>query len=250
MLAGISPNYYLRLEQGRDRHPSAQVLDALARALRLDAAATAFLHSLTSEAPAPPAREQRQRAPASIVRLIGTWPNTPAVVHDRTLDILAANALALALTPALRPGVNALRAMFMEPELRDLYDDWEKAARTAVARLRVHVGRDVGHPRVRDLVSELSARSEDFRRLWARQDIQSRAAGPFIYNHPLVGPLELQPEMLSIVGTDGQILYVRHAEPGSASEHALRLLADLAAGDVTETVPASGGETRVLANSS
>src|SRR3954453_5812254 len=119
MLAGISPNYYLRLEQGRDRHPSAQVLDALARALRLDAAATAFLHSLTSEAPAPRAREGRQRAPVSIERLIGTWPITAAVVHDRTLDILAANALAVALTSALRPGVNALRAMFMEPELRD-----------------------------------------------------------------------------------------------------------------------------------
>jgi transcriptional regulator with XRE-family HTH domain len=103
LLSGISPSYYLRLEQGRDRHPSAQVLDALARALQLDGAETAFLHSLASVAPAPRSRKEHERAPPSIERLIGTWRTTPAVVHDRHLDILAANALAIALTPAFRP---------------------------------------------------------------------------------------------------------------------------------------------------
>lgn len=245
LLAGISPNYYLRLEQGRDRHPSAQVLDALARALQLDGAETAFLHSLASVAPAPRSRNEHERAPASIERLIGTWRTTPAVVHDRHLDILVANALAIALTPAFRPGVNAVRALFMEPELRGLYGDWEDAARTAVARLRTLVGREVDDPRFCELASELSARSADFRRMWARHDIQATGARPFTYNHPIVGPLELQPEMLAIIGTAGQILYLRHAEPGSPSERALSLLARHAA----ETVPAGGRDSGALANS-
>jgi len=246
LLAGISPNYYLRLEQGRDRHPSAQVLDALARALQLDGAETAFLHSLASVAPAAPrSRDEHERAPASIERLIGTWRTTPAVVHDRHLDILVANALAIALTPAFRPGVNAVRALFVEPELRGLYGDWEDAARTAVARLRTLVGREVDDPRFCELASELSARSADFRRMWARHDIQATGARPFTYNHPIVGPLELQPEMLAIIGTAGQILYLRHAEPGSPSERALSLLA----GHAAETVPAGGRDSGALANS-
>ena len=245
LLAGISPNYYLRLEQGRDRHPSAQVLDALARALQLDGAETAFLHSLASVAPAPRSRNEHERAPASIERLIGTWRTTPAVVHDRHLDILVANALAIALTPASRPGVNAVRALFVEPELRGLYGDWEDAARTAVARLRTLVGREVDDPRFCELASELSARSADFRRMWARHDIQATGARPFTYNHPIVGPLELQPEMLAIIGTAGQILYLRHAEPGSRSERALSRLA----GDAAETVPAGGRDSGALANS-
>jgi transcriptional regulator with XRE-family HTH domain len=240
MLAGISPNYYLRLEQGRDQRPSPQVLDALARALRLDAGATAFLHSLVSEAPAPGPRDEHERAPASIERLIRTWRHTPAVVHDRHINILAANALAIALTPVFRPGANALRAMFLEPELREHYDDWEDAARTAVARLRTLVGRDVDDPGFCELARELSARSDDFRRMWARQDIQATGARAFVYDHPLVGRLELQPEMLAIIGTRGQIMYLRHAEPGSPSDRALNRLAD--------TVPASGRDSRALAN--
>ena len=245
MLAGISPNYYLRLEQGRDQHPSAQVIDALARALRLDRGATAFLHSLTSAAPPPRPPDNPEQAPASIERLMSTWRNTPAVVHDRHLDILAANPLALALTPAFRPGANAVRELFLEPEFRELYDDWEDAARNAVARLHTLVGRDIDNARFCELASELSARSDDFRRMWARHDIHGMGAHAFIYNHPIVGPLELQPEMLAIGGTAGQILYLRHAEPGSPSERALGRLACIAG----ETVPASGRETTALANS-
>ena len=123
MLAGISPNYYLRLEQGRDRHPSAQVIDALARALQLDAGATAFLHSLAHPEPATRERPQRERVPATIEWLIGSWRTTPAIVHDRHMDILAANRIALALSPALCPGVNAVRAIFMEPAMRPLYEE-------------------------------------------------------------------------------------------------------------------------------
>jgi transcriptional regulator with XRE-family HTH domain len=240
MVAGISPSYYLRLEQGRDRSPSPQVIDALARALQLDRAETAFLHSLTSTAPMPRTPDDPERAPASIERLIGTWRYTPAVVHDRHLDILVANPLAIALTPAFRPGANAVRELFLHTEFRELYDDWETAASNAVARLRTLIGRDLDDPRFSQLAAELSERSEDFRRMWARQDIQATGAGPFIYYHPIVGRLDLQPEMLTIAGTAGQVLYLRHAEPGSPSERALNALA--------ETDPASGRDSRALAN--
>lgn len=246
MLAGISPNYYLRLEQGRDRHPSAQVLDALARALQLDAAATEFLHSLARPEPATHERPQRERAPASIEWLIGSWHNTPALVHDRRMDILAANRLSLALTPPLCPGTNGVRAIFMEPAMRTIYGDWEEVAMGALGRLRVLIGRDVDDPRLCELVRYLSENSEAFRTRWARHDIEVTTPRR-TYNHPVVGRLELFPQVLTIGGTDRQVLYIRHAEPGSPSEHALNRLADMAAGDA-ETDPASGGDSGALVN--
>jgi transcriptional regulator with XRE-family HTH domain len=248
MLAGISPNYYLRLEQGRDRCPSMQVIDALARVLRLDGAATAFLHSLSGREPARRERPLRERAPTSIEWLIGSWQHTPAFVHDRRMGILAANRLALAVSPALRPGTNAVRAVFTDPAMRTLYEDWEDAARSTVARLRVLVGRDLDDPALCELVRDLSAQSEHFRDLWARHDIQVAAGPPRVYNHPLVGRLELHPELLAIGGTDGQVLYVRHTEPGSPSERALNRLADMAADDGAQAAPTSGRDSGALAN--
>jgi transcriptional regulator with XRE-family HTH domain len=230
MLAGISSDYYLRLEQGRDHRPSAQVIDALARALQLDADATAHLHSLSRPATAGRRPDEHERAPVSIEQLIASWPATPAFVHSRYLDVLAANAPAVALSPAFGPGVNLIRALFVEPALRGLYGDWEAVAQSAVARLRVLVGPDVDDPGLAELVGELSARSDEFRRLWARHDIRVTAADRQIFNHPLVGTIELQPERLAIIGTEGQVLIVCHAEPGSPSERALTRLASITAG--------------------
>ena len=178
MIAGISPSYYLRLEQGRDRHPSAQVIEALARALQLDADATAFLHSLARPESETRERPQQEHVSTAIKWLIGSWRSTPAFVHDRQMDILAANRIAVALTPALCPGANAVRVIFMESTLRQLYEDWEEAARDAIGRLRLLVGRDVDDPAFRELVRDLSENSEDFRRLWARQDIKRRRPVP------------------------------------------------------------------------
>jgi transcriptional regulator with XRE-family HTH domain len=250
MLAGISPNYYLRLEQARDRHPSLQVIDALAGALQLDADATAFLHSLARPEPATRERPQHERAPTSIEWLIGSWPTTPAFVHDRHMDILAANRIALALTPALRPGANAVRAVFMDPGMRRLYDDedWEAAAKDALGRLRVLAGRDVDDAALGELVRDLSENSEDFRRLWARHDIEVTTPRSRVYHHPAVGSVEFFPEVLAIGGTDRQVLYIRHTEPGSPSERALNRLADMAADADTETDPAGGRDRGVLAN--
>jgi hypothetical protein len=147
------------------------------------------------------------------------------------MDVLAANALASALSPVYSPGVNLVRATFLDPEVRRLVSGWEGVAHSAVARLRARVGPDVDDPRLGELVGELSVRSDQFRRLWARHDIEIAAVPTRIFSHPLVGRLELRAEMLAITGAEGQLLIVHHAEPGSQSEHSLTLLASMAAGE-------------------
>lgn len=229
MLAGISPDYYLRLEQGRDHHPSAQVIDALARALQLDKDSTAHLHALSLPPVPPPHAEEPERTRASVERLIALWLNTPAYVQGRHLDVLAANALVSALSPVFSRGVNLVRAVFLDPELRESFHDWDGLAHAAVARLRALVGPDVDDPHLAELVGELSVGSDEFRRLWARHDIDVSAPLIFGLDHPLVGPLTLKPERFAIIGTNAQVLVVQHAESGSPSERALKLLAEMVA---------------------
>jgi transcriptional regulator with XRE-family HTH domain len=230
MLAGVSSDYYVRLEQGRDQHPSREVLDALARALQLDGDATAHLHRLA----APPARRRRkiprpEKVPAGILQLIATWTQTPAYVQGRYMDVLAANTLAAVLVPFCVKGENLVRAAFLDPRVRDMYGDWEHVTETTVAGLRALVGPDVDDPRLNELVGELSDRSERFRQLWARHDVRPKRSGSTRINHPLVGPLDLSYEKLTIPGTDRQTLGIYHAAPGSASAQAITLLATAAA---------------------
>lgn len=227
LLAGISSDYYLRLEQGRDHHPSAQVLDALARALHLDAEATAYLHALSRPKASTARVIGHERAPASIERIIGRWPNTPAYVQGHYLDVIAANELATAVSPVFQPGINLVRAVFCDPELRSSVPDWEDLAEAAAGRLRVRVGPDVDDPRLVELVDELCARSEEFRRSWARHDVAVAAPRVFRFNHPLVGPLALNIERFPVSGTESQTLVIWHADPDSATERALRRLAQL-----------------------
>lgn len=230
-LAGISADYYLRLEQSRDHHPSAPVIDALARALRLSQDATSYLHSLAQPAAAEAWAADREQPRSSMERLIASWAHTPAFVHGRHLDVLAANAMASALSPIFTPGVNLVRAVFVDPDVRKLWRDWNTFAESVVARLRVLVGPDVDNPRLRELTQDLSARSDHFRRLWARQDIQAPASRRTIFDHPRVGTLELQPERLAILGSKSQLLIVCHAEPASPSARALSRLAAIVAGE-------------------
>jgi transcriptional regulator with XRE-family HTH domain len=227
MLAGVSSDYYVRLEQGRDQHPSAQVLDALARALQLDEDATAHLHRLAE--PAPRAKRRRtykpEKAPDGIVRLIATWETTPAYVFGRYMDVLAANPLATALAPYCVPGENLVRATFLDQRVADRYGDWERVTESTVAGLRALVGPDVDDPRLIELVGELSLRSERFRRLWARHDVRPKRSGTSRISHPQVGPLELSYEKLLIPDAERQTLVIYHAAPGSPSAQALALLA-------------------------
>lgn len=232
MLAGVSTDYYVRLEQGRDEHPSGQVLDALARALQLDDDATAHLHRLAT----PPTRRRRpsprpEKVPRGILQLIGSWSQTPAYVQGRYMDVLAANPLATALAPYHAEGVNLVRAAFLDPRVADMYEDWDWVTEVTVAGLRALVGPDVDDPRLHALVGELSVRSERFRQLWARHDVRPKRSGKTRLNHPQVGPLELSYEKLPIPETDCEMLVVYHAEPGTPTAQALALLATAAAGE-------------------
>jgi transcriptional regulator with XRE-family HTH domain len=231
MLAGISSDYYLRLEQGRDHHPSAQVIDAIARVLQLEEDAIAHLRALAQPAATRRRPAEPERAPSSIVQLIGSWPTTPAFVQGRHMDVLAANALASALSPVFSPGVNLVRATFLDPEVRRLVGDWEEVTQSAVARLRALAGPEVDDSRLVELVGELSVRSDRFRRLWARHDIEVVGTPARTFNHPLVGAVELRIERLAVTNAEGQLLIVHHADPGSPSERALTLLAGMAAGE-------------------
>ena len=227
LLAGISAEYYLRLEQGRDQHPSDQVLDSIATALRLDAEASAYLHALAH--PVPPKRRRPPKAEkvsTSIRDLIDNWTTTPAYVQGRTMTVLAANPLAIALSPFFAPGVNTLRAAFLEPGMRSFYRDWDGMTAKVVPYLRSVLGSEADDPRLVTLIGELSLHSDRFRTLWARHDVRQKSSGLTELLHPQVGPLDLRYEKLVLPESD-QVLITYHADPGSASEERLRLLGTL-----------------------
>jgi transcriptional regulator with XRE-family HTH domain len=231
MLAGVSADYYVRLETGRDKHPSEQLLDALARALRLDDDATVHLHELARPAPRrrrPRARAERVRP--GMLRLLESWPQTPAFVSGRRMDVLAVNPLATALNPAYAPGTNLVRWAFLDEETaRALYPHFDTIAARTVASLRATVGPDLDDPQLIELVGELSLKSELFRRLWARHDVLEKSDGEAHFTHPIVGSLELRYETLAVTGADGQLLVAYHAEPGSTTERGLALLSTMVA---------------------
>ncbi|WP_350281564.1 helix-turn-helix transcriptional regulator [Kribbella sp. HUAS MG21] len=226
-LAGISSDYYLRLEQGRDRHPSVQVLEALAAVLRLDADATAYLIGLAQERSKP--RTRLEQAPDSIVELISGWPDNPAYVQNRYTDVLAVNPLCAALSPNYSVGVNLLTAVLLDPREQTLRRDWEDLTEEAVGALRSEAGANVDDPRLKELVGDLSVRSERFRQLWARHDVRPRRGRVSLLTHPEVGDLELHSDKLVVSGTDNMTLVVFHATPGSRDAELLALLGSLVA---------------------
>ena len=226
MLAGISTEYYTRLEQGRDRRPSTQVLDAVARALGLDEDATAHLHALG--APEAPRRRRPERIRPGLQPLLDAWHHTPAYVQGPFQDVLAANRLAVALSPIFTPGSNILRSVLLDPAVQEFTPGWEARVGSLVAALRLMVGPDVDDPRLTELVGELSVKSDLFRRLWSRHDAKPHPGGGRHHlRHPLVGDLDLYYEKFAVAGADGQLLVVYRAIPGSPSADALTLLASL-----------------------
>jgi transcriptional regulator with XRE-family HTH domain len=225
MLAGISADYYLRLEQGRDRNPSVQVLDSLARVLQLDEASTAYLLSLGTQRPRRSRRRpRRETVPVGVAKLLDTL-NLPAFVEGRYFDVLAANSQAATVSPRMVAGQNRLRDVFLDPAEQALYPDWEGATVGLVAAFRASVGTDTGDPRFIELVGELSLASERFREIWARHDIGVREGTSVTLDHPQVGTLTLNREKLAISGSGGQMLVVYHADRGSENAEKLGLLA-------------------------
>ncbi|WP_106177656.1 helix-turn-helix domain-containing protein [Prauserella shujinwangii] len=225
MLAGISADYYLRLEQGRDRNPSVQVLEAIARVLKLDDPSLEYVLELsatkTRTRRAPRSRETVTPRIAELVHSI----NMPAFVSGRYFDVLASNPLALALSPDLRVGENLLRAVFLNPDERMLFDP-----REMVAMFRKHVGSGLDDPRIVRLVGELSLASDAFRQAWARHDVRPARGGPVLIDHPQVGPMEMNLSKLTVDEANDQLLVIYHptdARPEGRDQ--LALLASLTA---------------------
>jgi transcriptional regulator with XRE-family HTH domain len=230
-LAGMSVDYYVRLEQGRDIHPSEGVLDAIARALRLDDDERAHLHRLVKPRPRVrrPARAQRVRP--GVQRLLDAMERVPAFVLGRRMDVLAWNRMASALlsgfADAPREQRNMLRHVFLDPAARDLYPEWDVVAEETVAYLRLATGVDTDDPEMAALVGELTLNSDEFAQLWTRHDVREKTHGTKRIAHPLVGEMALEYETLRLPDPD-QVLAVYTAEPGSASAQALDLLGSVA----------------------
>ncbi|MFI9329958.1 helix-turn-helix domain-containing protein [Kitasatospora sp. NPDC052868] len=232
LLAGVSVDYYTRMEQDRVPNPSGGVLDALARALRLTADETRHLHDLARPAPRRPPLDQAPRPEQPVRpmlrRLLAELRDVPALVMGRRMDVLAWNPAARALlgdygamAPAER---NIARITFLDPASRDLYADWDSCARENVAYLHLEAGRRPDDPRLASLIGELSMQSEDFRRWWAEHPVQDKTAGAKRFHHPLVGTLSLTYDTLRAADDPDQALITYDAAPGSPSHDALRML--------------------------
>ncbi|MFF7877569.1 helix-turn-helix domain-containing protein [Streptomyces californicus] len=230
-LAGVSVAYYTRLEQGNGRNVSVEVLDAIARALRLTDAEHAHLIHL-----ARPARHKKKRRPARAQRvrtgllyLLESMEGIPAYVTGARSDILAWNPMAAAVFGdwgALPPGErNWARLVFLSPAYRDLFVNWDSKASDMVSYLRLYAGCHPDDPELSALVGELSVKSEEFRRLWATHNVKEKGHGTKLVRHPLAGDLTLSYETLNLPDDEEQHLVTYHAEPGSASAEGLRLLA-------------------------
>jgi transcriptional regulator with XRE-family HTH domain len=225
MLAGISADYYLRLERGRNRNPSVQVLESIARVLNLNEEHFAHLLALACEAPRRHRRRPRkQTPPPGALKLMDSLLQ-PAFIEDRYFDILASNSLATAVSPGLAVGRNQLRDLFLDQTEQALHPDWEAVTQCFIANLRQAVGNDVDDPRFIELTGELSLASPRFRQLWGRHEVRGQEGAPLRLNHPQVGELSLNRERLRIDGTDGLMLVVYHPDAGTSNADKLALLA-------------------------
>jgi transcriptional regulator with XRE-family HTH domain len=229
MLAGISADYYLRLERGRDRNPSTQVLESIARVLQLDDEHFAHLLSLVSVTGRRPRRRSRMQAPPpGALKLLASLAQ-PAFIENRYFDVLASNPLARAIDPRLAVGGNQLRDMFLDPAAHVLYPEWVDVTECFVANLRQAVGNDVDDPRFIELAGELSLASPRFRQLWARHEVRGQTGGVLQFDHPVVGALTLNRERMSIGGAECLMLVVLHPDAGSLDADKLALLASATA---------------------
>jgi transcriptional regulator with XRE-family HTH domain len=231
-LAGLSVDYYNRLERGNLGGASDSVLDALADALRLDEAERAHLVDLARASQ--PTSRARRRASTHTVRpsvqwMLDSMTASPAFAENGRLDALGANQLGRALYPALfshgRQSGNWARFVFFNPEARRFFADWDRAAKDCVAILRSEAGRNPHDRELSDLVGELATKSQEFRGLWAAHNVRLHTKGVKRFNHPIAGELELSFNRLELLADPGMTIVAYTAEPGSRSAEALDLLA-------------------------
>ncbi|TDP91853.1 helix-turn-helix transcriptional regulator [Labedaea rhizosphaerae] len=227
-LAGVSVDYYVRLEQGRTNNVSREVLDAVARALRLDPTEREHLHRL-AHPQRTPVRPQQVRP--AVQHLLDALDRVPAFVLGRNMTVLAWNEPArlvvadFAVLPAKER--NMARQAFLAPQARELYVDWPQVARETVAYLRMSSGQRPDDAELAELVADLSAGSEEFRRLWASHDVKDKAHGTKRLRHPLVGEFTVEYETLPLPGDPDQVIVTYTAPPGSAAAEALHRLAEI-----------------------
>ncbi|AWN25546.1 MULTISPECIES: helix-turn-helix transcriptional regulator [unclassified Streptomyces] len=232
VLAGMNADYYARLEQGRERHPSPQVLDALSRALRLDEDGRTHLCRLAGVVPDDrPTSYGPETVGPALRQLIDGYPHTPAFVLNPALDILAANSLAEALFSPFERADNLARMVFLDPAARQFHTRWNRAAQATVANLRQAVGRDPDAPRPAALVRSLTAASAAFTELWHSHTVRGKTHEAKEFSHPEVGALSLTYQAFDVRSAPGLQLVIYHAEPGSPSAEALSLLGTLHATD-------------------
>lgn len=248
MLAGVSVEYYAKLERGALGGASASVLDAVARALRLDDTERAHLLDLARAADGiPTSGRPRRRATrpapprASLEWALAAITDAVAFVRDTRQNLLAVNELGRAFySPIIGDGgrtPNLARFQFLDAASRDFYPDWDLFASMCVAIMRAEAGRDPHDKELQDLVGELSTRSEVFRTLWAAHDVRTHGAGTKRFRHPIVGELVLAYEELAVTAEPGHVLMMYTAEPGSPSAERLRLLASWAADQPAPSIP-------------
>ena len=240
-LAGVSIEYYSKLERGAIAGVSASVLDALARALQLDDAERAHLFHLahaadgTSAGMRPRRRPAKRWTPRPSLQWVLDRFTAPAIIRNGRMDLLAANHLGRAMHASLYEShaagdpPNFARYTFLDDDSRRFWPDWDAAADTGVAILHTEAGRDPHDKDLHDLVGELSTRSEDFRRRWSAHDVRSHGAGTKHFHHRDVGVLELSYESVDMISEPGLSLTLYAAEPASPTSHALDLLASWAA---------------------
>ena len=233
LLAGVSIDYYVRLERGRAPGASESVLEGIARALQLDEAERAHLFDLARAAvhaaPRAPRRTAPQQVRPSVRRILDSMTMAPAYVRNARLDILAANQLGSALfapvlTGSAQPANNA-RFLFLDPAAREFYVDWERQAQDVVAMLRTETGQRPHDKALSNLIGELSTRSEHFRTWWAAHNVRFHRTGVKRFHHPAVGDLTLTYEALDLAADTGLRISAYTAEPGTPSDDALKLLA-------------------------
>ena len=259
MLAGLSADYYTRLEKGNLAGASATVLHAVADALQLDDAERSHLFDLSRAANESPASARRNRARAprqlrpSLQRVLDGMTDIPAFIRNGRLDILATSPLGRALyspvfdspTTPTDGTPNLARFRFLDPASRDFFPEWAESANTNVSILRTEAGRDPYNKDLTDLIGELSTRSDEFRTLWAAHNVRLHATGVKKFRHPAVGELALSFDAMALTSDPGLTLTAYSAEPGTASADGLRLLASWAATAadttrVTDSAPFDG----------
>ncbi|WP_225850906.1 helix-turn-helix transcriptional regulator [Streptomyces sp. HPF1205] len=227
-LAGVSTEYYTRLEQGRAAHPSPEVVDGLTRALRLDAAEREHLTNLLARPGGRRAPVAPQRVRQGLHLMLRTLDHVPAFILGRRTDVLASNRLARAVLTDFEalpvPQRNLARYFLLDPEARERTGDWEQIACETVAMLRLEAGRCPQDRRLAGLIGELTLKSPEFSRWWNDHHVQRRTHGSKHYRHPLVGDLHFSYESLQPPGDDNQTLCVYIPAPGTATAESLRIL--------------------------